>query len=261
MSLRGGQIGLSCPQASPRKSMNRILVAIPVYNEQQYVAGVVADVLRITGDLLVVDDGSTDSTPEFLAGMPGITVIRHPENLGYGRSLIDAFQFAQRQGFDWLITLDCDEQHEPDRIPAFIERAAKGDVDIVSGSRYLTSLPGNTPAPPDRRRINERITRILNANLGLALTDAFCGFKAYRTAAVAELSLSEPGYAFPVQFWVEAVANGLHICELPVSLIYNDLTRHFGGALDDPDDRLRHYIDVFRESCRRSSVRCRLAAG
>jgi glycosyltransferase involved in cell wall biosynthesis len=221
------------------------LVAIPVYNEERHVSRVLSQVLRLVDDVLVVDDGSTDATPDILRLVPRIAVIRHRENQGYGQSLIDAFHYARGGGYDWVITMDCDAQHEPARIPAFIERAEEGDADIVSGSRYLLDLPGNTSAPVDRRTINEFLTKLLNATLGLSLTDSFCGFKAHRVEAMARMRLTERGYAFPMQFWVQAARLGLRVTELPVRLIYNDPKRVFGGQLDDPGVRLRHYLDVF----------------
>lgn len=223
----------------------RVLIAIPVFNEQRYVADILARIQSLSDDVLVVDDGSTDDTHAILSEIDGIERIRHSDNLGYGRSLIDAFEFAARRNFDWIITIDCDDQHEPALIPSFVERAERDDADIVSGSRYLRDLPGNTPPPDDRRRINHRITRLLNDKLSLKLTDAFCGFKAFRVSALERLSLSVPGYAFPLQLWVQAACHGLRIHELPVHLIYNDPTRHFGGRLDDPEARLRHYLEVF----------------
>ncbi len=223
----------------------KTLVALPVFNEEHYVARVLRQIARFASDVLVIDDGSTDGTPAILAGTSGIEVIRHPENRGYGQSLIDSFDYAAAEGYDWIIAIDCDEQHEPARIPAFLEEAAGDAVDVVSGSRYLLPVPGNTTAPPDRQRINACITEILNKTLGMRLTDAFCGFKAYRVDALLRLSLSVPGYAFPLQFWVQAAFHGLRIREFPVELIYHDPTRHFGGQLDDPDARLQHYLDVF----------------
>ncbi len=223
----------------------RTLVAIPIYNELRYVSRVLAQVLRITDHVLVVDDGSTDGTADVLKNTPGISLIRHDHNLGYGRSLMDAFAHAVDHGFDWIVTMDCDDQHEPARIPAFIERAEQGDVDIVSGSRYLMADGDESVAPADRRAINRRITGLINRTLGLSLTDAFCGFKAHRVSALDRLAPSVEGYAFPLQFWVQAVRAGLRICELPVRLIYHDPTRQFGGRLDDSAVRLQHYLDVF----------------
>lgn len=229
----------------------RVLAAIPVFNEARYVRRVVAEVRRQVPDVLVVDDGSTDDTSRLLDALADVSVIRHPENRGYGQSLIDAFAYAQRLRYEWVITIDCDDQHEPERIAEFIARARQDDADIVSGSRYLQVMPENTTPPEDRRAINARITDMLNRALGLSLTDAFCGFKAYRVAALASLELTIPGYAFPMQFWVQAAHRGLRICELPVPLIYHDPTRHFGGLLDDPDSRYRHYLEVFTAELRR----------
>lgn len=232
----------------------RCLIAIPVFNEERYVAQVLQRIVDLGHDVLVVDDGSTDGTPAILRQFEDVVVVRHPENRGYGQSLIDAFAYASRQGYDWIITIDCDEQHEPELIPAFVARAAGDDVDIVSGSRYMVEMAGNTPAPSDRRHINEIITAELNERLGLELTDSFCGFKAYRVSAMDRLCLTIPGYAFPLQFWAQAVAAGLRIVELPVPLIYNDPTRHFGGMLDDPEARLGHYRDVLKEELSRSEA-------
>ncbi len=222
----------------------RILLAIPVYNEEQYVTKVLDEVRQYAKDILVIDDGSSDQTPMLLAQQP-VDVIRHAVNRGYGQSMIDAFRWAMCYGYDWIITMDCDEQHEPESLPDFYAAIEQGDADIVSGSRYLNDCRCGTPPPADRRQINGIITEEVNQTLGLQLTDGFCGFKAYRVDAIKKLQLSETGYAFPLQFWVQAVAHDLVIREVPVRLIYVDPNRSFGGPLNDADKRLAHYNDVF----------------
>lgn len=229
----------------------RTLVAIPVYNEEKYVTNVLTEVRRYAQDVLVIDDGSTDQTPRILPDYP-IEMIRHAKNRGYGSSLRDAFRFAIHERFDWLITMDCDEQHEPAAIPSFVEAAEEDQWDIISGSRYLRPSQGEDRPPPERRAINATITAELNCRLGSAfgtrMTDAFCGFKAYRVEALKKLRPTVKGYAFPMQFWVQAAAAGLRMRELPVRLIYNDLNRTFGATLDDPTVRLAHYRRVlYRE--------------
>jgi len=221
----------------------RTLVAIPVYNEERYVEKVLQRVARFADEILVIDDGSTDQTPCLLARQP-VEVIRHKENRGYGRALLDAFRWASVDGFDWVITMDCDEQHEPAAIPHFVEAIRRDDADIISGSRYLNLHEGDDVPPPDRRRINTMLTQEINDRLGLSLTDSFCGFKAHRVSALNRLDLSESGYAFPMQLWAQSAAAGLRITEIPVRLIYNDPTRTFGGPLDDPAERLTHYRDA-----------------
>lgn len=230
------------------------LVAIPVYNEERYVERVLGRVLEHAPNVLVIDDGSTDSTPCLLPRQP-VQVIRHPKNRGYGRSLLDAFRWAAVDSYEWVITMDCDEQHEPEAIPMFVEACLEDTHDVISGSRYLASMDGNDRPPENRRTINAAMTLEINERLGLGITDAFCGFKAYRVSALAELSLCEPGYAFPMQFWVQAAAAGLRIREVPVRLIYNDPKRTFGGPLNDDTVRRDHYRRVLHEEIRRCADR------
>ncbi len=224
----------------------RFLTALPVYNEASHVMAVLDEVRRHSPAVLVVDDGSTDGTSELLESRQDIAVVRHARNLGYGAALQTAFQYARDEEYDILVTIDCDGQHQPQRIPQFV--AACADVDIVSGSRYLERFAGDSLPPPERQRINRQITAELNQLLGLRLTDAFCGFKAYCVAALARMEITEPGYGMPLELWVQAAALGLSIKELPVPLIYLEEKRSFGGSLDDAARRYQYYQDVLRRS-------------
>jgi dolichol-phosphate mannosyltransferase len=140
-------------------------------------------------------------------------------------------------------------------IPVLVERlfATEPDgvpVDLVSGSRYLATFDGDSVPPADRRRINMGITALLNECLELNLTDAFCGFKAYRVSSLPAFDVTELGYAMPLQHWVQAVSAGLKVVEFPVPLVYLDEERSFGGSLDDAGRRMRYYLEVLtRELC------------
>lgn len=232
----------------------RVLIAIPTYNEERYVLRVLRRVREYAETILVIDDGSTDNTPCLLPQEP-VEVIRHATNRGYGRSVQDAIRWACVDKFDWVITMDCDEQHEPEAIPRFMETIREGTWDVVSGSRYLKDFGDNDSPPRARREINRTITKELNDRLNLGITDAFCGFKAYRTCMVARLPFDVDGYEFPMQFWVQAAANRLRITEIPVRLIYNDPTRTFGGPLDKDDVRLAHYRAVLDREIERGADR------
>ena len=220
----------------------KFLTALPVYNEARHVGPVLDEVLRYSPHVLVVDDGSTDGTSELLARRGDVQVVRHEKNRGYGAGLKTAFAYTLEHGYDALVTIDCDGQHQPRMIPDFAAGAA--DADIVSGSRYLARFPGDSVPPPERRRINQILTEELNRRLGLQLTDAFCGFKAYRAEALTHFDIDELGYAMPIQVWVQAVHAGLKIVELPVPLIYLEEERSFGGSLDNATTRLDYYRQV-----------------
>ncbi len=226
--------------------MPHFLTALPVFNEVAYVNDVLNEVLRYSEDVFVVDDGSTDGTREILQARSDIRFELHAQNQGYGAALSTAFRYAVDQHYDFIVTIDCDGQHEPQRIPRFVQ--ACRDVDIVSGSRYLKKYPQDSQPPAQRRGINQLITNEINRRLCLSLTDVFCGFKAYRVAAIANMDLTEPGYAMPLELWVQAAVADLRIVELSVPLIYLDEKRSFGGALDDGETRLKYYRDVLTKS-------------
>jgi len=218
------------------------LTAIPVYNEERHLEGVLEEVRRYSQDILVINDGSTDRTADRLARQPGLQIVTHETNRGYGAALISAFAYALDRGYATLVTMDCDGQHEPARIPVLLE--AIHDADIVSGSRYLRDFRQNNLAPQDRRRINHQITTELNQRLGLQLTDAFCGFKAYRREALCRLRITETGWGMPLQLWVQAAQLGLRIKEVGVPRLYLDPHRAFGGVLDDAAERLAYYRSI-----------------
>jgi dolichol-phosphate mannosyltransferase len=230
----------------------RVLTAIPVYNEERHVERVLEEVRRHAGNILVVNDGSSDRTGELLARVEGIRVITHAQNRGYGAALASAFEYALSHDYDILVTMDCDGQHEPARIAVLLE--AIHDADIVSGSRYLRDFRQDNSAPQDRQRINQIITSELNSRYGLDLTDAFCGFKAYRREALARLHITETSWGMPLQLWVQAAHAGLRIKEVGVPRLYLDPTRAFGGVLNDAEERLAYYRRVI--ACAESAFAC-----
>lgn len=227
------------------------LTALPVYNEVGTVNAVLDLVLQYSPYVLVVDDGSTDGTSELLDARRDIAVVRHAVNRGYGAALQTAFDYAISHEYDVLVTIDCDGQHEPQRIRQFVDRCVTRRADIVSGSRYLQTFAQDSVAPSDRRQINRQITREINAALGLHLTDAFCGFKAYRVCGLRKLQIHETGYAMPLELWAQAAHAGLRIEELAVPLIYLDAKRSFGATLDDPTARLNYYRRVLAHAIER----------
>jgi dolichol-phosphate mannosyltransferase len=245
------------PASADEATLPKTLVAIPVHNEADHARRLIPTLRNLPYDRLLVDDGSTDGSGDVLdeaERRDDCFVLRHDTNRGYGAALINAFDWAHARGYEWVITMDCDEQHDPANLPAFARAIARDDLDLVSGSRYLRAFDDDEEdlPPPERRAVNLIITATLNELFGWSVTDAFCGFKAHRVGATVALDLDEAGYAFPLQLWPRVHAAGLRVGEIPVKRIYNDPNRSFGhdvrvGDLDDARNRLGHYLSVLRD--------------
>jgi len=228
------------------------LILVPIYNEQKHIFNVLREVRKYSSeDLAVINDGSTDESKNIVEEIAScskikgkLIIINHLKNEGYGKSLIDGINFARNNNYKYLLTLDCDEQHEPELIPQFFKEIKKERFDIVSGSRYLLTQKQTDPPPEDRYLINQQITQLINQITSYNLTDSFCGFKVYRVESLKKLELTEKGYGLPLQLWVQAYKNNLTVKELPVSMIYKDKNRTFGNYLDDPEKRLAYYQKI-----------------
>ncbi len=224
------------------------MVVLPVYNEAPTLPGVLEAVREHwAGEVLVVDDGSSDGTPA-LAEAGGAKLLRHERNRGYGAAVRSGLAWAREQGYRWAITLDADCQHEPRYIPRFLERIQGGKADVISGSRYLDLSLAQGPVPEDRRWVNRVVTQLIREITGYPITDAFCGFRAWRLEPVLSLGLREDGYALPVEFWIKAAARGLRVEEIPVPLVYYDFEKGVGRR--PPRERLAEYLRAAGEALR-----------
>lgn len=241
----------------------RLLTALPVHNEEAHLVPVLAEVARYSQDVLVVDDGSKDKTPELLSRLDDIRTITHEVNQGYGAALRTAFEYAQENEYDVLVTIDCDGQHEPKLIPEIASAvySEREPFDLISGSRYLQKFAGDSAPPEERRELNMEITAWLNCQFGWKLTDAFCGFKAYHVPSLAKLQITELGYAMPLQAWVQLAAQNWRIKEFAVPLVYLDEQRSFGGSLDDVRRRRKYYYEVLKRELEATHQPCLAGCG
>jgi len=129
----------------------RVLTALPVYNERTHVNPVLDEVVRYANDVLVVDDGATDGTSDLLDARTDVRVLRHEKNKGYGAALKTALDFAIENKYDVLVTIDCDGQHEPQRIGQLV--AACRDADMV----WAAATCAIRKMPSRRRRSGGRL--------------------------------------------------------------------------------------------------------
>jgi len=234
--------------------MSKFLLGIPVYNEEENIVPffeqLFAKLPEKIHHIIVINDGSTDNSKNLLESLkkyPKIEIVHRYPNQGYGASMIFLLEYARKNHFDFLITMDCDRQHRVEDIQRFIEEDS--NIDVLSGSRYLPDSPLCGISPPQERvKINQKITNKLNKIYRWQLTDAFCGFKRYKTKKINPSLLEEKGYAFPLEFWAYCYYNQLSIKEIPVARVYITDDRSFGENLDKHRIRYRYYLSVFKKS-------------
>lgn len=167
-----------------------IVAGIPAYNEASTIGEVVDRVAPHVDEVVVVDDGSGDETA-LEAAEAGATVVEHRRNRGYGAALKTLFQQVDRGGADHLVVLDADSQHDPDDVPALVERQRSSGAEIVVGSRFVAD--GATDAPMYRRLGLFVVNSLTNVSHGSFhprswVRDTQSGFRAYSREVIASLA-------------------------------------------------------------------------
>lgn len=222
----------------------KVSIIIPVYNEKKYVEEVVNEVLDLkikNKKIYIVDDGSDEETKEILKRLKGIEIITHKKNMGYGAAITSGFKKSISENFDYIITIDADRQHIPQRIPEFLKYIKY--YDVVSGSRYMKGSKVLTSPPKDRKYVNFLIRRVIFYLTGLKITDAFCGFKAYRKSFLENINFKEKGYAFPLEVWYYIYKKKARLKEIPCELFYPE-KRDFPKDIMDKEKRILYYKSV-----------------
>jgi glycosyltransferase involved in cell wall biosynthesis len=222
-----------------RREPRRLLVVIPALNEAGRIRRVVEGVRRrVDADVLVVDDGSSDATaPEARAA--GAITATHAANLGYGAALQTGYRYALRHGYDAVLQLDADGQHDPASIPELL--AALDRADLVVGSRFLH---GESYRPPLLRRLGMWLFGTVASGLaGQRLTDPTSGYQAISRRALAFYAHERYPADYPdADVLAMVVRSGLRLAEVPVRMLASpDGKSMHAGAL-------RQFYYVFRMS-------------
>ena len=194
-----------------------IVVIIPTYNNDKTVATVITDVLCYVEDVIVVNDGSTDSTPTLLSNFPNLQVITHPTNKGKGTALKNGLKQAKKMEYRYAITIDSDGQHFASDIPLFIEEIEKEPDTLLVGARNLTSdnMPGkNTFA-------NKFSNFWFRLETGLKLEDTQSGYRLYPLHKInVQRFYYTAKYEFELEALVFAAWGGTTVRNIPIHVYY-----------------------------------------
>ena len=197
----------------------KIIIGIPAFNEEKNIAGIISKLKRITKDIIVCNDGSTDLTADIAEEM-GALVINHEKNLGYGGAIRSIFLKAKDLNGDVLVTFDADGQHRIEDVDKVINPILEGQSDIVIGSRFLDD---NEKEVPQYRKVGIKvITKITNATIKKDLTDSQSGFRAYSKQVLNEIRPSESGMGVSTEILIKANSKNLKISEVPIKILYGE---------------------------------------
>jgi glycosyltransferase involved in cell wall biosynthesis len=196
---------------------NKVLVAIPAFNEGTTIGSVVLKARQFASEVIVVDDGSADDTAE-TAALAGAHVIQHARNLGKGLAIRTAWLYAREHAPEAFVLLDGDHQHDPNDIPRLVETVLSGKSDVVIGVRW-----GKTSGMPMYRRVGKRALDYATARAaknGL-LTDSQSGYRAFSRHALESLEPTENGLSIESQLLLEAQERNLRIEEVRIDIRYD----------------------------------------
>ena len=208
--------------------MAKISIIVPAYNESKRIGTVLqklkettAKIKNLNFEIIVVDDGSSDNTCE-LAKNTNVTIIRHPINRGAGAALVTGFERAIQNKSDFVITIDADEQHDPNEIEQILKPVLKGDADISIGSRFAKD---NHEMPLFKKMGNGILNIITQTIYGYSCTDTQCGYRAFNRKAIEKMHLTIDRYGIMSEMLGEIKRNNLKLEEIPISTLYFDKSK------------------------------------
>ena len=198
-------------------SGSKVLIGIPAYNEAHSIASVVHRSIPHGASVVVVDDGSTDSTgAEALHA--GATVIRHERNSGKGVAVATLFRHAIVEGADILVLIDGDGQHDPCEIPMVAGPCCSGRADVVVGSRFH---PDSHHSTPRIRRLGQlAFNAMTSVASGVPCSDSQSGFRAFSRRAFCSMRLTEASFSVESEMQFECRVRNLRLAEIPISCSY-----------------------------------------
>jgi len=204
-------------------------VIIPTYNNDRTLEKVIGEVLHYTDDLIIINDGSTDDTPQIIGKFPSVHVVNFLKNTGKGLALKKGFDFAIKNGFHYAITIDSDGQHFPADLHLFLDKIEEEPDSVVIGARNMgqASVPGTS-------NFGHKFSIFwFKVETGLKIDDVQSGFRLYPLRFLKDMRLYTRKYEFEVEVLVRLAWRGVKVLSVPVNVYYSP-----------KEDRISHFRKV-----------------
>lgn len=207
--------------------MDRVVIVIPAYNEGRALDKLLASIKFPLGDIIVVDDGSTDNTAS-VSHSAGVRIIRHKKNMGKGVALRTGFRDAIKEGAGWVVTMDADGQHCPGDVPLFLKAVKADKGDIIIGEREVS----NRTMPTLRFLTNLTTSFIVSILGGKRVRDSQSGFRVLKSEVLSGVSVSTDNFQAESEIIIKAARKGFRVTSVPIKTIYNESNSHIRPFLD-----------------------------
>ncbi len=196
--------------------LEQIWCAVPVFNNKETVRTVVADCRSMMRNVVVVDDGSTDTDIDELLNGMDVVLLKHDRNLGKGQAILTAARFVEAHGARYLITIDADGQHDPRDIGKFIPLIRESGSELIIGCRNF-----DTENVPVSSRFGRLFANIwLKVETGRTVDDCQSGFRAYPVTYLNQLRFRGAHYDFEAEVLAKAAWAGLTFTMVPINVFY-----------------------------------------
>jgi glycosyltransferase involved in cell wall biosynthesis len=197
-------------------------IIIPAYNVEDTLTQVIKDARKYVKEIIVVDDGSEDSTL-LKAKKTGVKVLEHKKNKGKGKALRTGIEYVLKEGFGQIIFIDADGQHDANEIPKFLEAAQDSQVDIIVGSRMsdVKNMPGERLTA---NRLGSFLTSLLARQ---EVDDSQSGYRLVKSPVLRAITLTSARYDIESEMLIKAGRRGFKIKSIPIKTIYSTEISHF----------------------------------
>ena len=214
-------------------------VLIPSYNEERAIGRLIRALRARSLTVYVVDDGSTDNTAG-IATSEGAVVVQHKVNKGKGASMREGFRHVLKKGFESVIIMDGDNQHEVADIDAFLARMEETGADMIIGNR----MDDTSRMPPERIWINRLMSLLISILAGQKVPDTQCGFRLIKARLLESVKLESSNYEIESEMIIKAARCGYRIESVPIKTIYEDQKSRIHPVFDT----LRFFLFLIKVS-------------